>query len=157
VFASILDMGSVLSWPARLLPEFDHSALPEIETRVRFYKPMPLHDREKPYECEFSVDAVQDARKTNIEYDEREIVVRDVRGFEKHFNLDRNGFEVIEYKSKLDPTEFSCLDMVEQVYLPECIELLRTRYSASKVLVLGFNVRAPAGHITSKILIKTIP
>jgi len=146
-------MDSSLSLSATHSTKFDPSSLPTVETRVRFYKLLPLHEHEKPYECEFSVDAVQDARKTNIEYDERAIAVRDVRGFERYFDLEINGFEIKQHTSALDREGFGSRDLLEKIYLPECVEIVRQRYGASEVLVLGFTVRFSVHHIALALLI----
>jgi hypothetical protein len=127
--------------PLRLTTaKLDPSNLPTVETRVQFYKPLAIHEGEKPYECEFSVNAAPNARKSNIEYDERGIVVRDIRGVEGEFTLEKNGFEIMKHQSTLQQGDYASRDIIENVYLPECIEIVRRRYDADEVFVLGFNV-----------------
>ena len=75
--------------------------LPYVSTQVRYYKPLPIHQDEKPYECEFSVDAVNGARRTNIELEVRDTNVYDIRGVEEQYKLERNGFEIIIHSSGL--------------------------------------------------------
>jgi hypothetical protein len=136
------NMPFILDFISKFWYGFDSSKLPTLKTRVRYYKPLDIHKHEKPYECEFSVSAVDSARRTNIETEEHEILVRDLRGFEQHFTLEKNGFEITKHDSSLTRAAFGSRIEIENKYLDECKSLVKKRFNAADVLILGYNVRS---------------
>jgi hypothetical protein len=133
-------MGAILNkiwgyWPGSSEPSFPH-----VETQVRYYKPSAIHQHEKPYVCEFSVEAVSDAERTNIDYEERGVVVSDIRGHEQRFSLERNGFEIVHHQSSLTHDDFESRTEVEARYFAECEEMARSRFNASEAIVFNWTV-----------------
>lgn len=76
-----------------------------------------LYDTVKPYNLRYSPGV--EFPKTNIKREIRVVTVRDIRGFEKMFSLDRNGFEVVKFTSKLTYEDFTDPIKVEETYLHE--------------------------------------
>ncbi|KAI9809504.1 MAG: hypothetical protein M1827_006810 [Pycnora praestabilis] len=71
--------------------------------------------------------------------DNRKRLVRDMRGSEQEFNLDKNGFEI--YKHMSEETEFVDDRKIETVFYPEVERILKERTGASKVFVYEHTIR----------------
>lgn len=127
---------------SQILSDRDALAMPQIQTRMRFYKPLDLHKKEKPYSCEFDVSSVIHAKRTNIETEDHDVIVHDIRGFETLFTLENNGFEIQNHHTSFPLSNFDDLKLIETQYLPECEDFIRQRLRANQVKLLGFNVRS---------------
>ncbi|KAH9904258.1 hypothetical protein F4778DRAFT_770269 [Xylariomycetidae sp. FL2044] len=112
-----------------------------VKTTIKFYKPLEIHTFEKPYVCEFNVDQIANAKQTNVEFVNHDICVQDIRGRESEFSLERNGFEILKDESILQLEDFKSEDYIQKIYLPECKEVIRRRYSAEHLFVIGFTFR----------------
>ncbi|KAI0017954.1 hypothetical protein F4780DRAFT_772001 [Xylariomycetidae sp. FL0641] len=108
-----------------------------VQTTIQFYKPLAIHAHEKPYVCEFDVSTVENAKKTNVEFEEQAVSVQDLRSHERGFTLERNGFEIIQHRSTVSLNDFKSRQAFEAKYLEECKDLIRRRYNADRVFILG--------------------
>lgn len=84
-----------------------------------------LYLKEKPFQLFLDIPSdAPDQRKTNIEFEHKEVVVQDIRANEETFSLDSHGFMV-----RRSGTLSSLVDMtttsVESIYLPAVEEFLR--------------------------------
>lgn len=55
-----------------------------------------------------------------------EVPITDMRGHEQEFKLDTHGFEYIKVSSKLSPEDTNSYERIEEVYYPECEELIKS-------------------------------
>jgi hypothetical protein len=76
-----------------------------------------LYETVKAYNLRYSPGV--EFPKTNIKREIGTVTVRDMRGFEKMFSLDRNGFQVVKFNSKLTYEDFTDPAKVEETYLHE--------------------------------------
>ena len=67
------------------------------------------------------------------------MTVRDGRPLAGSLSIDREGFEFITHDTKV--RDFYDRDEVERVYYPEVVELFKSRYGASRVLIFDHTVR----------------
>jgi len=134
-------MGTVLSRLREPWLGLNMAPLPRVQSRVEFYKHLDIHQHEKPYYCNFNVGAVANAKRTNVEFEEHDLFVSDIRGFEHRFTLERHGFEVVHHHSSLSGKEFESPKQLEDLYLSECREIIHSRYQGSQVVVFNHRVR----------------
>jgi hypothetical protein len=113
---------------------------PELMATLKFFHWQGLYETEKPFQIFMDIpDDAQDKRTSNVEFEDVEIAIHDVRGKEKDFNLDVNGFRFLRHSSILD--KFQSKAFVEDVYLPEVEALLRKEVEgADKVFFFDWRV-----------------
>jgi hypothetical protein len=106
---------------------------------LQFIKWTDLYKTEKPYQI--FIDLPPNARRTNVAFENRDVLFRDIRGNEAAFDLDTHGFimrNVGEVKG-LDG-ELGTAYM-EQVYLPAVEELLKREVEgADRVRIFDWRV-----------------
>lgn len=112
-----------------------------VRSKLRFIRPLDRYLTEKPFRFGFSVKSIENIEETNIEYEEVEVQIHDLRGREGSFDIEKNGFEIIRHKSLLCISDFQSHDMIEREYIPEVTELFQERFNAQKVVILGWVVR----------------
>ncbi|KAA6413645.1 MAG: hypothetical protein FRX48_02006 [Lasallia pustulata] len=84
-----------------------------------------LYLREKPFQLFIDIPAnVPDQRKTNIEFERKEVGIQDIRENEGTFNLDSHGF-LVRRSSTLSSFEDLNTTSVESTYLPAVEKFLR--------------------------------
>ena len=90
---------------------------------VQFTAWKDLYHIEKPFMIFMDIPAdSKDRRVTNVDFSCSDIRIEDIRGREKSFQLDENGFKVVsmqDTRACSDPSE------IETRYLPEVQRLLR--------------------------------
>jgi hypothetical protein len=60
---------------------------------IRFLEWDPLYEKERPFQIFMNLlPKAPDQRKTNLKWNERDIMVEDFRGHAKEFQLDKHGF-----------------------------------------------------------------
>lgn len=118
----------------------------DVLTDLIFLKPDSRYIHEKPYRLRYDPgDAIP---RTNCETDvKRDVTVRDIRGRETDYTLNRNGFQVVRLDSKLTPEDFHDRAKVKAVYYQELRELLQRTLGAKKVEVLEHGVCSSLGVI----------
>ncbi|KAL8731037.1 MAG: hypothetical protein Q9166_003688 [cf. Caloplaca sp. 2 TL-2023] len=111
-----------------------------IQSAIYFLKENPSYQDEKPYAFRFELGSAE-IPQSNMEMQRVEpISITDIRGFERHYSLDVNGFEVLELDSHLEYKDFYDSDKVK-VYLAELEDLLKRHLGASKVKVFRHGLR----------------
>lgn len=94
---------------------------------------------EKPYRLRYDPGA--EIPRTNCETQvQTDVLVRDIRGSESKYTLDRNGFQVLRLNCKLAPAEFHDREKVKDVYYEELRELLKRELGAKRVEILEHGV-----------------
>lgn len=91
---------------------------------LKFLDWQELYETEKPFQIFINIpDEAEDKRTSNLVFEDVETAVHDVRGREKDFDLDKNGFRFLRHSSSLD--DFHNKELIEKIYLPEVEALLR--------------------------------
>lgn len=124
--------------------------MPTVRATLKLFKPLNIHKHEKPFICEFSVKGLPGARPTNVELEPHQVLIHDIRGFERQFTLDQNGFEIIQHETSLALDDFTNHSKIESHYLGECQELVRQHCGAKQVAVIGYNLRDNAPGLDTK-------
>jgi len=108
---------------------------------VKFIKWQQLYEREKPFQV--FIDPPKDAkdhRTTNLVYEDRDVVFHDVRGQEKNFDLDNQGFAFCHHNLKFE--DFENNEAVERDYLPEIERIIKAEVDgADKVFFFDWRLR----------------
>jgi hypothetical protein len=109
------------------LNSFNMTISQDQKTQFLYLKGLDLYTREKPFQVFLDIPKESpDQRKSNLVYEDGPTeVVHDVRGHESEFSIDTNGFTFIKHQSKLSNEQFEDTRAVEDIYLPECLNLLK--------------------------------
>jgi len=106
----------------------------DVKTTLNYYKdpgdgsaPLPTHAG-KPETYERPAEAV-------------EVTVNDIRGKEKDFTLDRQGFQIYHHESV--EKDFADREHIKAVYYPEIEQLLKEATGASRVFIFDHTIRRP--------------
>jgi hypothetical protein len=97
--------------------------------RVEYLKRLPLYEQEKPFRVYYEIpESAIDKRRTNLEFEEKEVPIQDIRECQNldNFSLDAYGFTVRPFRTALDEHSFTDRDTVEQYFLPEVENLMRS-------------------------------
>ncbi|TGO43680.1 hypothetical protein BCON_1107g00020 [Botryotinia convoluta] len=110
---------------------------------VFYLKRDALYERTKPYFCYIPLKLLNGAPVTNQEYAPSEISITSLRGQERNFRLDKNGFEVLEHPLNAKYTLKSLREdatLMEQ-YEREIETVLKQMLGAEKVVVFDEELR----------------
>ena len=110
--------------------------LPRIKIDSFLYlAPLKLYSFQKPYRSRLPHGS--GLRRTNIIECRYQVEVRDVRGYEHLFTLDKSGFQFVQF-----PTTTSnwTEENVLAEYLPELPNWLKTYFGSKEVLIYAYNV-----------------
>lgn len=107
---------------------------------IQFLKWQPLYEKEKPFQLFLDLPPdVADQRRTNLAFETRMVEVKNIRGHEKCFDLDENGFiyrTMDGFEDLKDKTE------VTGQYLPAIEQLLRKEVEhADRIFIFDWRVR----------------
>ena len=149
---NLLSFFSRIIWNDPLAQE-----LPEIKTSLYFYQRLDLYVKEKPYLFEFPIDSNLGVPRTNTKLESKEIIVRDIRGYQNLFSVDNNGFELTAHETRITQQDFEKIahakfhnplsnetdGPIPEVtkYNKEIEALLTSRFKASRVVVFSCIVR----------------
>ena len=96
--------------------------------KVQFLKWTDLYLTEKPFQMFLEIPSeVEDQRKTNLVFEHKDVVIKNIRGREDNFQLDKHGFIVRKFSKGAELPAGQKLDVqtVESFYFPAIEELLR--------------------------------
>lgn len=107
----------------------------EKQTQLQYISNLPLYDREKPYNLSYGTYAY--LITTNVEKDERTVLVRDVRDREAQFSYESHSFRFLKLpaKTELNGSEQNTID-----YLEETRAFLLQEFQADRVIC--YDIRA---------------
>jgi hypothetical protein len=118
-------------------PEATHN---DIITELVFLQRDEKHKAEKPYKLQY--DPGEDIPRWNCQNEAQSgIRVHDIRGREKEFGLEKQGFAVFKLESKLAPEDFDDEQKVKKIYYQELSRLLRETLGAKRVEILEHGIR----------------
>lgn len=116
----------------------------DINTKLNHLSDIPLWEHEKPYELNLA-DLGVDVPRTNCEYTQHEVCIRDVRSLSAQPSLDATGFQFLNHVSKHLP-RFEDLsgerdNSAVAPYLQETIDLVKAQLNVEKVFAIDWRVR----------------
>ena len=98
----------------------------DVVADLTYLQKLDLYQREKPFQLFIPVDPNgPDPRTNNIEFENRQHIIHDIRPTITDYGLDTHGFEIRPFRPSLDPDMFQDRDLVESRYFPEVEQLLR--------------------------------
>jgi hypothetical protein len=115
----------------------ERECLPVVVSNLQFICPLEPYVTEKPSLYEYSVSSAKDPRQTDVVHETREVLIRDIRGVENSFSLERDGFEVLKHRTRLSQVEFASRTAVTDIYINETEALLKEHFRALRVLIIG--------------------
>ncbi|KAM3413648.1 hypothetical protein BST61_g10341 [Cercospora zeina] len=96
--------------------------------------------QEKPYELKFLPQ--EDFPLSNMTWSRYDgIHVTDIRGHEDQYNAQEHGFQLAPMRTTLAYEDFDEPQKVEEVYMKEAAECLRSKLNAARVLAFDCNIR----------------
>jgi hypothetical protein len=110
----------------------------EAHSDIYFLKSRVLFETEKPFAFRYDVGE-QDVPQTNMEVLPHPCVVRNIRGMESQFSLEKHGFEVLRVGNAVPYEDFFVDDSI-QPYLRTLEDLLKRRLGASRVQAFRYAV-----------------
>lgn len=111
---------------------------------LNYLQETDLYEREKPY---FSNVPATDGRHTNQKAQTYEdVTFKDVRGHERGFSLDTQGFEIVEYDDGVQDEDFDSDHWIEQNYYPVVHRVLQKALGSVSVHIFDHTVDAPQAH-----------
>jgi hypothetical protein len=114
---------------------------PVEKTTLQFIQWSDLYTTEKPFQIFIDLPpSAGDARRTNVVFEQREVILQDMRGSESSFSLDRHGF-IARHHARIPGLESPTTSFIETVYLPAVIELLKREVEgADRVVIFDWRV-----------------
>ncbi|PIA95728.1 hypothetical protein CB0940_10833 [Cercospora beticola] len=95
---------------------------------------------EKPYELKFVPS--ENFPLTNMNWSRYDdINVTDIRGYEDQYSPVEHGFQLSTMKTTLEYGDFDDPVKIEQVYMKEVADCLRSKLDAARVLAFDYNIR----------------
>jgi len=94
---------------------------------------------EKPYRLKFEPPA--GLPRTNIQVDQQQQLIEDIRGREKDFTLENNGFTLVPFHVEMAIEDYDEEQKIKALYLPKVAELLKDMLRASRVQIFEHLVR----------------
>jgi hypothetical protein len=108
-------------------------------TSLQFIKWNEVYKTEKPYQI--FIDLPPSTPRTNVVFESRDVVFRDIRGSEETFDLDTHGFMMRNVGEVEGLNEDPTTVFMEQVYLPSVEELLKREVEgADRVKIFDWRV-----------------
>ena len=113
-------------------------AMAVVESSIHFLTRDKLYEHEKPYQLKYT--PAKGIPTTNIRLEKQEsIKINSIRGQERQFSLEKNGFTVLKMNKEIPYDDFSNPAGVNR-YLNLVAELLKTSLGADKVQVYQYTV-----------------
>ena len=111
-----------------------------VSASIHFLEKDPVFEKEKPYAFRFDLED-ESIPQTNMKMQEHTgIHIKNIRGNEHAFSLDRQGFEVMRLRSKLRYEDFGSATKLP-IYFTELEELLKKQLGATKAIMFRHGVR----------------
>jgi len=124
-----------------------------ITASLRYLKWQELYNKEKPFQIFLDIPAeAEDQRESNLAFEEVEHQITDIRGKEKEFSLDKNGFQFAHMPVGERELNIKDRQLVEFEYLPKVEKLVKTEVAgADKVFIFDWRVRRDENQVGDKV------
>ena len=106
----------------------------DVPTILNYYTPVGT---EEPYQ--YVQQPPEGKAPHNLGSEPHDVTVRDARGREDEFSLDKNGFQFVKYPSV--EKEFDDDERIQNVYYPEVEKLLKEVAGAKRVFIFDHTIR----------------
>jgi hypothetical protein len=110
-----------------------------IVTEIYHLQELPLYVSEKPYTMRYVPEG--GTAVSNVLREKHKLLVKDIRGSEHEYTLDRNGFTISQLRTSLDYVTFDGQDAIEKNYFPELETILLDMFPGSTVDFVSYLVR----------------
>jgi len=119
------------------------NASADILAEISYIKWSPLFETEKPFHIFIPIPKdAKDQRQTNVDFEAKQTIIRDIRGQEAKFDLDNNGICFRHHKSAFN--DFENIEAVQREHLPEIERILKSEVEgADKIYFFNWRVRKP--------------
>ncbi|KAH8704098.1 hypothetical protein BGW36DRAFT_423624 [Talaromyces proteolyticus] len=107
-----------------------------VHATLGFLPDEKLFREERPYCLKF--EAPKGLRRTNIQAEHRRQIIEDIRGREKDFNLDKNGFALVPFHTKMAYEDFENEDKIVTVYMTEVAAVIQQLVGAFRVQIFEY-------------------
>ena len=105
-----------------------------VQASIHFLAHSEVYRTEKPYSLRYTGEEA--VARTNIELDKYDdIPIHDIRGYERRFSLEENGFTISTLSSRMLYQDFADPDKVIRIYLHEIASHLKKLLGARHVQV----------------------
>ena len=113
-----------------------------VKASLKFLQWQPLYNVERPFQIFINIpEHVKDRRTTNLVFEDRQVMVKDIRGCADDYTLDEHGFMYRHHET--GRINFEDRTTVENQYLPEVESLLRCEVpGVDRVFFFDWRVRA---------------
>jgi hypothetical protein len=110
-----------------------------VSTPMFFLAQVPLYNEVKPYRLKYLPPS--GLPQSNIQLEQHEISIRDVRTLDPGLDLQKDGFAFIPSKSAMNYEDFDDDENIKRIYLKEIAESLKTPLNALRVQIFEHLVR----------------
>lgn len=119
----------------------------DVETSIAYLARDELFLKEKPYGADFPVDHFEGAKLTNNNFHSVPVVIRDARGRENTFTLEKNGFCFLQAKTSLTAEDASNdTTPIMAKYLEEIEKILYKSFPEyARIEIMDFQIRSVKG------------
>jgi len=107
--------------------------LPHVEAQLNYLAPMTERPRNYTFEPPPGI------ARSNTTHESHAVSIHDVRPIETDISLDRDGFDVLHYRSEV--RDFWDEDELKRVYYPEAQRVIAEATGASKVFIFDHTLR----------------
>lgn len=107
-----------------------------VHATLGFLPDVELFRHERPYCLKF--EAPEGLRRSNIKTEYHEYVIEDIRGHEGDFNIDKNGFELVPFHTKMAYEDFANEDKIVAVYMPEVAGVIQRLVGSFRVQIFEY-------------------
>lgn len=106
-----------------------------VVSSISFMMPRDLYQDEKPYFVTYPVEDTDCPASNVILQTHNDITVNDIRGREREFSIDKQGFTIMELDTGMTPEDFNSEKNIQTKYLPKLARALKAQLGASRVQV----------------------
>ncbi|KIM98973.1 hypothetical protein OIDMADRAFT_146645 [Oidiodendron maius Zn] len=113
---------------------------------LQFIKWTDLYKTEKPYQM--FIDLPPSTPRTNVDFEVKDVLFRDIRGSEAEIDIDEHGFMMRNIKDIEGLDNNPSTDQIERLYLPVVEELLRREVKGvDRVKIFDWRLRSARSRI----------
>lgn len=106
----------------------------DLQASIHFLAQSELYHTEKPYALRYTGE--KEIAQTNIQLEKHDdIPIHDIRGRERDFSLEKNGFTISKMSSRMFYRDFSDPERVNAIYLHEVATHLKDMLGARHVQI----------------------
>jgi hypothetical protein len=114
---------------------------PDVVTKLEYLRRLSLYEKEKPFRVYYDIpDSATDRRKTNLEFEAKELIIEDIRLKSLNFTLDDHAFAIRKFNTRLHFDAFTNKSTVEKSFLPEVEQLIKSEIPDASVYFFDWRV-----------------